>query len=380
MTIVVHLGKFYPPDKGGIESVTATLARGAAAAGMATTVLCFEEIGRGDALDCGVVVRRLPAIKLSSQPLSLAYFRQALKLARRADIVHVHLPNMVAALAVAILGAGPKVVLHWHSDVVDKGLLARLLGPLERLMLRRADKVICTSKAYADASMALRSVGQKVEVVPIGVPDLSPICPANQAGLQTSLSDALQRHINGRPLVLAVGRLVPYKGFSVLVNAAQRLAADAAIVIVGGGPLDGALQRQIDSLGAGGRVVLAGRVDDATLSALLGLAAVFCMPSVERSEAFGVSLVEAMARGLPAVATRIPGSGVPWVNQHGESGLNVTPGDPVDLAAALDLLLGDAALRTRLGFGARARYQRLFTEDRFVADTLDLYKRALVQG
>ena len=138
MTRILHLGKFYPPDKGGIESVTAVLARSAASHGMPTTVLCFEAYGRGDAIDEGVAVRRFPAVKLASQPLSLAYFREALNLGRRADIVHVHLPNMVAALAVACLGAGPKVVLHWHSDVVDKGLLACLLGPLERLMLRRA--------------------------------------------------------------------------------------------------------------------------------------------------------------------------------------------------------------------------------------------------
>ena len=192
MAHVLHLGKFYPPDNGGIESVTAALARGTAAAGMATTVLCFEEHGRGDAQDGDVTVRRVPAIKIASQPLAIAYLREAVQRARSADIVHVHLPNMLAGLAVTRIGPGPKVVLHWHSDVVGKGLLAHLTRPIERAMLRRADKVICTSQAYADASLTLRPFVDKVVVVPIGVADV----PARQddpAALQDMLPPALRQ-------------------------------------------------------------------------------------------------------------------------------------------------------------------------------------------
>ena len=372
MTHVLHLGKFYPPDNGGIESVTAALAQGTAAAGMATTVLCFEEHGRGDAQDGDVTVRRVSAIKIASQPLAMAYLREAVLRARNADIVHVHLPNMLAALAVTRIGPGPKVVLHWHSDVVGKGLLAHLTRPIERAMLRRADKVICTSQAYADASLTLRPFAAKVAVVPIGVADV----PARLDDPVTQLEmlpTGMRRHVAGRPLVLAVGRLVPYKGFSVLINAAARMVSDAAVVIVGSGPLEAKLHGQIASADAGRRVLLAGRVDDVTLAALQGLATVFCMPSVERSEAFGVALVEAMANGLPVVATKIPGSGVPWVNLDGESGLNVSPGDPIELSRALDQLLENPFLRQRLASGARARYEALFTVQRSIDKTLHLY-------
>jgi glycosyltransferase involved in cell wall biosynthesis len=371
---VLHLGKFYPPDMGGIESVTAMLARGAAAAGMPTTVLCFESQGRGDTDDDGVTVHRTPAFVASSQPVSLAYARKAVALGRAADIVHVHLPNMLAALAVARLGPHPTVVLHWHSDVVGKGLLAKVTRPLEQAMLRRADKVICTSQAYADASTALVPFANKVVVVPIGAPDLAvkPDLPAEPS----LLPPHIRAHVHGRPLVLAVGRLVPYKGFSVLINAAAQMTADAAVVIVGIGPCEGTLRSDIERAQAAGRVLLAGRVDGATLNQLMASAAVFCMPSVERSEAFGVALIEAQARGLAAVATHIQGSGVPWVNLDGESGLNVAPGDPVALAQALDRVLADAPLRQRLGQGGRARYEALFTERRCIEETLKLYRSA----
>jgi len=379
MTHVLHLGKFYPPDNGGIESVTAALARGTAAAGMATTVLCFEEQGRGDAQDSGVTVRRVPAIKIASQPLAMIYLREALQRARGADIVHVHLPNMLAALAVTRIGQGPKVVLHWHSDVVGKGLLAHLTRPIERAMLRRADKVICTSQAYADASPTLQRFSKKVAVVPIGVADV-PARDVSPETLRALLPLAFRQHVDGRLLVLAVGRLVPYKGFSVLVEAAARMTTDAAVVIVGGGPLDAELRGQIASFDAGGRVLLAGRIDDATLAALQGLATVFCMPSVERSEAFGVALVEAMAYGLPIVATQIPGSGVPWVNLDGKSGINVPVGDPLKLALALDHLLQDPSLRQRLAQGARSRFEALFTVQRSINAILHLYAQLLSSG
>jgi len=379
MTIVLHLGKFYPPDNGGIESVTAALARGAAAAGMATTVLCFEEHGRGNAQDGAVTVRRVPAIKIASQPLSLAYMREAVQRARRADIVHVHLPNMLAALAVTGIGPGPKIVLHWHSDVVGKGLLAHLTRPIERAMLRRADKVICTSQAYADASPTLRPFVGRVAVVPLGVADV-PTRQDDPATLRAALPPALRQHVDGRPLVLCVGRLVPYKGYATLIEAVAHLRSNAALVIVGGGPLQADLQARIDRAGCGERIRLAGRVDESTLGRLRSAASIFCMPSVERSEAFGVSLVEAMAAGLPLVATRIEGSGVPWVNLHDESGLNVAPGNAQELAAALDRLLQDEALRARLAAGARSRYERLFTELATVNATLAVYRGVLANG
>jgi glycosyltransferase involved in cell wall biosynthesis len=375
MIRILHLGKFYPPDNGGIESVTASLARGAVQAGYAVTVHCFEEHAKGDQIDLGVHVSRVPlGIKIASQPLGFRYLWRGWRLVRKTDLVHIHVPNMLGALLVLFVPARVKVIVHWHSDVVGKGIMGRLFAPLEASMLRRANCIMCTSQAYADASKTVQPFIKKVVVIPLGVPDhraqhLAGEGVYGKSGLPVNLST----HIAGRPVVLSVGRLVAYKGYSVLIDAVKLMQTDAAIVIVGGGPLGVALQKQINEKNLHSRVVLAGRLDAGALSALQSMATLFCMPSNERSEAFGVALLEAMVWGLPLVATKIDGSGVPWVNLHGQSGLNVPSNDPHALAEALDKLLLNKKMCAELASGSRSRYENLFTENQAIAKTINLY-------
>jgi glycosyltransferase involved in cell wall biosynthesis len=181
--------------------------------------------------------------------------------------------------------------------------------------------------------------------------------------------------ITGKKLVLAVCRLVPYKGFDVLVEATRNLRDDAVVVIVGDGPLRQSLQAAIDEGGLSQRVCLAGRLSDAALHALFARASVYCLPSVHRAEAFGVVLLEAMSYGLPIVATNIPGSGVPWVNQHGVTGLNVPVGDPKALAQACNGILDSDQEHARLAEEARCRFLAEFTEDRSVSRMLATYRQ-----
>lgn len=379
MTSIVHWGKYYPPAMGGIESVTDSLARGAAAAGHAVTVVCFkkDEIQGASSVDEGRVLRAPITTNRASQPLGWRYLHWALREGRAAQVVHLHAPNMLAALAGVLVGRGPKLVVHWHSDVVNKGLLGRLLRPLEAALLRRADRIVCTSQAYADASLPLRLFIDKVSVVPIGVPDIpNPVTSQGSTKID-GLSDELHERISGRRIILAVGRFVPYKGFDVLVQAASHLNNDALVVIVGTGPLQSHIQGLIDADGLGHKVLLAGRQSDVTLSALFKRAELFCLPSVERSEAFGVVLIEAMSHGLPVVTTQIPGSGVPWVNADGVSGFNVPVGDAQALADACNKILESDALRSALARGARKRFEREFTDTVATARILELYSALL---
>lgn len=377
MAKIVHWGKYYPPDRGGIESVTATVAGGAAEAGHSVTVVCFTPSkADGPAMVQGIrVLRASQAALVASQPLSWKYLWLALREGRRADLVHIHAPNMLAALAALLVGARPKVLVHWHSDVINKGLLGMLLGPLERAMLRRADRVICSAQMYADGSDPLRPFIAKVDAVPIGISDVA----AHQHA-PSAVPNQIAAHVAGRRLILAVGRLVPYKGFSVLIDAAAHLPHDVAVVIVGSGPMQERLQDQIARFGLQTRVLLTGGLPVAVLDALYRQAVLFCLPSVERSEAFGVVLLEAMAYGVPIVATSIKGSGVPWVNQHQVTGLNVAVGDPQQLAAACLTILDTPDLRERLSKGARQRYLEQFTESRSNARMLQEYASLLMAG
>jgi glycosyltransferase involved in cell wall biosynthesis len=116
-------------------------------------------------------------------------------------------------------------------------------------------------------------------------------------------------------------------------------------------------------LASDARIECVGELPDSEVVALLHACDVFVLPSIERSEAFGIVQLEAMACGKPVVSCRIP-SGVPWVNRDEETGLTVAPGDPRGLAAALNRLLGDVALQRKLGENGRARVEREFTLER----------------
>ena len=375
MLNIVHFGKYYLPETGGIESVTASLARGAASAGHRVTVVCFKKMEASDdeVIDGVRVVRAPIARSIASQPLGAKYIRHCLRESRDANVIHLHAPNMLGALCCLLAGKRPRLLVHWHSDVIDKGWLGKAFRPLESALLKRANCIVATSSVYAEASPTLNPFRQKVSVVPIGVPRAK--APASPELAASVIPPELRTRLAGKQLVLAVGRLVPYKGFGVLIAAAKHLRADATVVIVGTGPLRQSLQAEIDGGGLGHRVCLAGRLTDAALHALFAHASVYCLPSLHRAEAFGVVLLEAMSYGVPIVATQIPGSAVPWVNQHGVSGLNVPVGDPVALAQACNQILDSDHLHAQLSAGARRRCAEEFTEDRSVQRLLDTYQR-----
>ena len=371
MIKIVHFGKYYLPDNGGIESVTVSLARGAVAAGHAVSVVCFQKIPAKslDVID-GVKVIRSPIARLvTSQPLGFKYFLHCLSAAKKANVVHLHAPNMLGALCALLIGRKTRLLVHWHSDVINKGILGKIFRPLESALLRRADSIVATSQVYADASETLIPFRSKITVVPIGISDVK------HEGTEAVLPHSIEARVSGKKIILAVGRLVPYKGFSVLIEAAKCLSHESVVVIVGGGPLLQNLQEAIEIAGVNDRVVMAGRLSDEALHALFKRATLYCLPSIYRAEAFGVVLLEAMAYGLPIVATDIPGSGVPWVNQHGTSGLNVPVSNSSALAEACNQILCSEDLKNKLSYGARQRFLSEFTEDVSVKRMMAVYER-----
>ena len=372
MSKIVHFGKYYFPDHGGIESVTRGLAEGAASIGHSVTVVCFKRSPSPDfeVIDGVRVVRAPTAAIAASQPLGLRYVWRCLRESYKADIVHLHAPNMLGALCCLLLRRSIRVVVHWHSDVIGKPLIGRLFRPLENALLVRADRVIATSRAYIEGSEALRRVVAKTTVIPIGMRD--PTMRGREDHL-TKLPEGLRNWITGSRLILSIGRLVPYKGFEYLIQAAKEFRNDAVLVIVGDGPLHASLRASIDEEGLGDRVFLAGRVGDEALHELFSRAEVFCLASVSRAEAFGVVIVEAMAHALPVVATAIPGSGVPWVNQHGVTGLNVPVRDPTALAMACNKILDSDQERVRLSVGSRNRFDSEFLESSAVRQMNAVY-------
>lgn len=360
---VLHVGKFYPPYPGGMESHLATLC-GELVNDVDLRVIVAHD-GRetvSETVDGVPVLRIGTALWISSatvNPGTAAAIRES-----GADVVHLHHPNPTGVLSYLASGSRAPLVVTYHSDIVRQRVLRTLFSPVQHRFLRRAHAIIASSPDYAASSAVLQRHADRVRVIPFGI-------RPGDAGTPDPATVAALRERHGPRVVLAVGRLVYYKGFDYLVRAMDRV--DGHLVIVGDGPMQGELERLAGEHGVAHRVTLAGRVE--SVASYYAAADVFALPATARSEAFGLVQLEAMAAGLPVVNTRIP-SGVPFVSRDGQTGLTVPPRDPAALAAALTRLLDDAALRARMGRAARERVGTEFSAERMARDTLALYHEA----
>ena len=172
-------------------------------------------------------------------------------------------------------------------------------------------------------------------------------------------------------------RLVEYKGYEYLIQAARRLTDDYVILIGGRGPLQEYLQALIDELGVADRVKLLGFIEDHDLPDYFGACDLFCLSSIWKTEAFGIVQIEAMSCGKPVIAMNIPESGVSWVNINSFSGINVNPEDADALAEAIITVLTDEHLYDQLSKGARRRYETMFTKELMTELCLNLYRKVL---
>lgn len=372
---VLQLTKFFPPIFGGIEAVTWELAEGLHGAGVEVSVLCSNQAARTQrerAPSGYPVVRAASWGQLMSTSLAPAMAIELLRRRTAHDIIHVHMPDPMAALALWVSRPAARLVVHWHSDVIRQRRALALYRPLQSWLLARADAVIATSDAYARASGPLAPWLHKVAVVPIGMSDNRPQACRLRAA-------EVRQRVRGRHLVFALGRMTYYKGFEVLIEAAKQLPDDCAVIIGGHGELLDEYRHQVAQAGLSGKVLLPGHIPDDELASYFKACDVFCMPSTLRAEAYGVAMVEAMSVGKPVVATDIAGSGVPWVNQHGRTGLNAPVGDAKALAAALTTLLADHAQRLALGQAARRRYEEEFSAARMTERVLALYRDLLAR-
>jgi rhamnosyl/mannosyltransferase len=391
---VCHLGKYYPPAPGGIETHVRTLALAQARLGLDVTVLCVNHLNRagrdttwarygqtltefdrdGDGDGDVEVIRIGRSATAARFDICPGLPRTVRQLNRRAfDIFHLHTPNPTMLLAVAALtGHGTPLVITHHSDIVRQRWLRWFLEPFERRVYVRAAAVLSSTESYASASALLARHAYKLEVVPMGL-DLTPFLEPSPAVL------AAERRVRDRfgdaPLWLAVGRCVYYKGYDIAIRALRQ--APGRLIIVGQGPLEVELRALAQRAGVADRVVWWGYATQSELIGAYRAATALWFPSNARSESFGLVQVEAMASGCPVINTHIPDSGVTWVSRHGQTGLTVPMNSPAALAAASRRLVDEPGLRDALGAAARARARAEFEDDTMARRATDVYRRVL---
>ena len=354
----LHFGKFYPPHRGGMELMVATLCRGLVRRGVGCRVVVAAD-GRTarEALDQGVRVSGLRSLgTVLSTPICPAA-AWALR-GVQADVVNLHHPNPLADLSCALSQFDGRLVVTYHSDVVRQRRAGRLHALLLHRTLGRADAIVVTSPQYAESSVPLRPFRRKVQVIPLGLPSVPEVRTRPPFGA-------------GEPRYLFVGRLVPYKGLPVLLEALRR--ARGRLWIIGSGPLEEALRRQAAEPGLADRVEFLGALSERAKWERLAACDALVLPSVTRAEAFGLVLLEAMAMARPIVVSDLP-TGVRMLVRERVNGLRVPPGDPGALAEALEALASDPLSAQRMGRQGRRMFRQRWTADHMIERYVDLYE------
>ncbi|MSU36127.1 MAG: glycosyltransferase [Pedosphaera sp.] len=365
---ILELGKFYAPERGGIETLLRSL--------------CEGFVGLGAEVDCVVANRTFRTVHETLAGVRvhrLASWREAMSISLtprypfatrrfRADLWHAHFPNPLADLAAVFGPRRTPLILSWHSDIVRQKAALRFYLPLQRALLRRATRIVVATPYHLEYSSYLPEFGSKCVVIPYGLNlDRFELDADGRARVAS-----LRREAGGRRILLNVGRLVGYKGHRYALLALQQLPS-AVLWLVGTGPLEFELRALAGELGVTDRVRFWGDISDKDLPRFFHACDVFVFPSISPNEAFGLVQVEAMACGKPVIACQLR-SGVPYVCGDGISGLTVPPANPDGLADAVNRLLSNDAYCLQLGAAGRRRAHAEFSELVMVQRYWDLIK------
>lgn len=369
---VLHFYKTYWPDTfGGVERTIHALAKGSCAYGIQSDVLALSHKPASTSFDFDEhTVHQVKCdLELASTGFSHAAFSRFAALSRNADIIHYHFPWPFMDIVDLFSRHGKPIVVTYHSDIVKQKLLRIVYRPLMLNFLGRADCIVATSPNYLLSSPILQRYRDKTRIIPLGLDeaDYPPADPERIAFWRNRFPDGF---------FLFVGVLRYYKGIHILFEAAKQTGLP--VLVVGGGSLEGELKaRSITENVPDFHLV--GPLSDQEKIALLCLSRALIMPSHLRSEAFGLSLVEAAMFAKPMISCEI-GTGTSFVNKDGETGLVIPPDDAESLGRAMKCLWENQPMAQQFGAAARTRYLTNFTANRMVKSYTTLYQSLLSQG
>jgi len=374
---------FFPPWRGGAETYTYNLARQLVIRGQDVNVFCANPPSKPGTYKVeGIELSCLPVRGwLYGTPLMTKLPLRLLQV--RADIFHAGFPRYYNAFCTSIASrfTGTPSALTWHNDLPSVTPMAGALVEAHDAFvlptyIQTFGRIISTSGKYAKSSQILRRYAWKVDVVPNGVdckrfrPDIDP-GPVRE-----------KLNLGGVKTILFVGALSKwhrYKGLDVLIHAfalVKRVQSDIVLLVVGDGTLRASYQELTSHLNLERSVIFAGDVSDEELPRYYAASDLLILPSRDRSEGFGLTILEANTCGIPAVGSEV--GGIPEVIRHRFNGLLVPPGNPEALASAITHLLEEDSVRIKMG-----RNGRVFAEEhdwsRVAAATEKVYRKILNQ-
>ncbi len=364
---ILQVGKFYP-IRGGVEKVMYDLMLGLSEKGIHCDMLCastenFPEsnIKINSYANLFVVSTQ---IKLAATMLAPKMISKLRSIANDYDIIHIHHPDPMATLSLFLSGYKGKVVLHWHSDILKQKTLLKLYKPLQNWLIKRANIVVGTTPIYVKQSQFLSQVQDKTSYIPIGI---------NAFDTNNKKSISIKEKYVDKKLLFSLGRLVEYKGYPYLIEAMKGLDNSYHLLIGGTGPLREELENQVKALKLQDKITFLGFVSDEEVPQYFKACDIFCLSSILKTEAFAIVQIEAMSLGKPVISTRIPGSGVSWVNEHEISGLTVPIENSDELRGAIVRIGENKEFYNQLSRGAMDRFQQNFTLEKMIDKTLAIY-------
>lgn len=374
---IAQVSPWFYPHLGGVESHVFNLSRELAARGYDVTVVTTRDDPRSPEREDiqGFHVVRVKARMIAVRTPIAPKIRTALQ-GLPVDLIHAHSPPPLSAHYASRVSRARRLpfVVTYHCDVQIPSFFGTFLEGLYRRSLgastlRRADKVIVTTRTYAATSRALWR--HNPVIIPNAVDHERFTPEVDGSEIRRRLGIPLDR-----PIVLLVGRIVPHKGVEHLIEAA-RYVPNAEFLIVGEGSSLEAMKRLTREMEVAQHVRFLGRVSQEDLPKVYAACDVFALPSVSRLEAFGIVALEAMATGKPVVVADIPG--VREVIEDGREGLLADPVNPQDLAEKIRRLLADSALCRQMGRRGREKVVSSFNIKR-IADQVETLYRSVLEG
>lgn len=370
---VAHLTCVYPPYGGGIGEVARQYAALLTAEHQVSVITPKYTPGMTFINTPGVsVIAKRPVFSWGKA----AWLARLGRLLSRFDVIHLHYPFFGVHDRLAHLPLAAKLVITYHMMPQATGLKGKLMQLSRRyssqLLAQRASLLTVATQDYLQ-SVALPEMGQpdKWRVLPFGVDDrFSPGEP----------SEILTRRLNiryGEQIILFVGTLDQthyFKGLDILLEAVAELGyQNWRLIVVGAGEKRRYYEQRAQTLKLSRRVNFVGYVPTAELPDYYRLANIFVLPSINEAEAFGLAALQAMASGLPVIASRLPG--VRELVSHGDTGLLTEPGNALALAAALDNLLVVKNEQKRLGVNGFKKVEENYRWSVIGRKLLEMYRQ-----
>ena len=369
---VLHIFKEYYPDKlGGVQESIRQISKYTSDNGVRNTVLTVSSGCHPPCIDFpeARVLRHKTSLDIYSTPFSSSFFRNFRRTIQANDILHFHFPWPFAELSFLLSGISKPSLVTYHSDIVRQKVLKKFYRPLFTIFMKKTNAIVVTSENYLRSSSDLKAFRDKCTVIPLTIG-----CrrfPESDEGAVQAI-----RAEYGEDFFLFVGVLRYYKGLDFLLEAMQGIRRK--LVIIGKGAEEERLKKRAAELGLS-NVVFTGYVDDVHLPAFYRLCRAFVFPSCERSEAFGLSLLEASNFSKPMISTEL-GTGTSLVNRHEETGIVVPPKNSAELHKALKRLSENELLSRKYGHNARRRCDQMFNAEVVGRQYLKVYNDLLDMG